>query len=156
MQPAPEAQILGGQNGEDCVLVEKEKFMAKSTKRQEKRAQPRLAVKGASVCYLLSGPSTRKSGFSDPCPIVDLSTTGMALLADRPEKAGRRVSLLASFSKQKESLLLEGRIVYALAVGVAGHKYRLGIRFQTFAHNKGCNPPQALDDLAQAIKAHAG
>jgi hypothetical protein len=133
--------------------LEEERSPAGSRIHQIERVQPRLNVAGATVRYLLQGSGIYKSEFSSPYPIVDLSTAGMAFLAERPAKPGRKVCLLASLSKQKEPLRLEGHIVYAVAVDIAGHKYRLGIRFQPFSAQRGCNPQQALEDLTQIIKA---
>jgi len=53
---------------------------------QAERVQPRLTITGATVRYLLLGGGIYKSEFSNSYPIVDLSTAGMAFLADRPAK----------------------------------------------------------------------
>ncbi len=135
--------------------LEEEGSSTVSEIRRGKRAQPRLAPMGATVRYLPLGGDICKAEFSNPYPIIDLNTAGMAFLADRPAKPGRKVCLLASFSEQREPLRLEGRVVYAVAVDITGHKYRLGIRFHAFAEKEGCNPPQALEDLAQVMKAAA-
>jgi len=135
--------------------LEEERAPAGSKIHQEERAQPRLAVAGATVRYLLMGNDICKSEFSNPYPIVDLSTAGIAFLADRPAKPGRKVCLLASFPKEKDPFRLEGHVIYSVAVDTADHRYRLGIRFQDFAAKEGCNRPEVLEGLVRAIKPAA-
>ena len=102
---------------------------------QEERAQPRLTMTGTTVRYILQGDDTHKTEYSNPYPIVDLSTGGMAFLADRPAKPGRKVLLLVD-SPRRKSLRLEGRVAYAVAIDMAGYRYRLGIRLEEFAANR--------------------
>ncbi len=136
-------------------ILEEQQSSAGSRIYQEERAQPRLTITGATIRYLPLGGDICKSEFSNPYPIVDLNTAGMAFLADRPAKPGRKVGLLANFSGEKKPLRLEGRVVYAVAVDIAAPRYRLGIRFQAFAAKEGCNPPQAFEELAQVMKEAA-
>lgn len=114
----------------------------------------RLTIPGATVRYVLGGRGILKSGYSNACPMINLSRGGLAFLASRPAKPGTKVSLIVSFSEKGEPLRLEGRIVYGVAVDIAGYQYRLGIKFQPFAMKRGCNTPEALETIARLERIH--
>ena len=116
------------------------------------RAEPRMILPGATVSFLLRGRGIRNAGFSNSCPLFDLSRGGMAFLSDRPSRPGRKVSLLLNCTEIKEKLRLEGYIVYAVATDMAGYQFRVGVRFMPFEAKRGCNAPEALHILAQLEK----
>jgi len=109
----------------------------------------RFSIPGATVCYLLRGSGVQMSAITNPYPLIDLSSGGLAFLADRPVKPGRNISLILSVSATLQSLRLEGRIVYALAVNVPDYQYRVGVKFQPFGAERDCNPPEALEAIAR-------
>jgi AraC-like DNA-binding protein len=119
------------------------------------RAERRITLPGATVAYLLHGRGVRKSEFSNFHPLIDLSGIGMAFLSDRPSKPGRMASFLIKYDDAKESLRLEGKIVYAVGIDAAGSQFRIGVRFMPFDSQKGCNTPETLNVLRQLKQAAA-
>lgn len=57
------------------------------------------------------------------------------------------VSLRLKFPGREDILRVEGHVVYAVATGIAGYRYRVGIKFWPFANRGGCNALKALDVL---------
>jgi hypothetical protein len=111
------------------------------------RTQPRFIIPRTTVKYQDHSFWIRNPGFSKPCPLVDLSRGGLAFLADYAPKLGRWVSLRLNFPGRENILWLEGHAVYAVATGIAGYRYRVGIKFWPFANRGGCNALKALDFL---------
>ena len=74
---------------------------------------------------------------------------GLAFLADVALMPGKQVSLLLQSQEKEEELRLLGKVVYAVATGIAGYSWRIGIQFLQFAERRGCNSPKALEALAQ-------
>jgi hypothetical protein len=118
------------------------------------RARQRLTIPKTTVKYRVHHFWKRKSPFSQHCPLMDLSGDGMAFLADQALNPKDKVSLLLGFPREEEVLKLEGRVVYALATGIAGYRYRIGIQFLPFTGERGCNTPMALDILANLEKTY--
>lgn len=112
------------------------------------RARQRLVIPRATVRYGIPGFWSRKIEYSNPCPLMDLSRDGLALLTDYALKANKRIVTLLKF-QEEEILRVEGRIVYAVATGIAGYRYRIGIRFLPFSGEKGCNDLKTLDVLTK-------
>jgi hypothetical protein len=119
------------------------------------RTRQRFTISKATVKYQTYRFWIRKSSGSPRCPLVDLSGEGLAFLADQTLKPKSRVSLLLAFPGEEELLRLEGLVVYAVATGIAGYRYRIGIQFLPFTGGKGCNSREALDILANLEKTYA-
>jgi len=115
----------------------------------EKRSSPRRIIPGITVKYRIHGFWPFGGSFSGPCPLVDLSGGGLALLADSAPRPGKRVSLLLKSPEREQALCVEGNIVYTVATGVAGYRHRVGIQFLPFAEKRGCNSPRVLEILTQ-------
>jgi hypothetical protein len=96
---------------------------------------------------------TRNQSYSNPLPLVDLSRGGLALLSDAALATDKRISLWLQFPEKGEELRLEGTTVYAVATGIAGFRYRVGIQFLPFADRRGCNDPKVLDLLEMRMTA---
>lgn len=111
------------------------------------RARRRLAIPRATVRYGRPVFYRRRIEYSPPCPLVDLSRDGLALLADSAESPGRRLSLQLAFPGAEPAVRVEGRVVYAVATGITGYRYRVGVRFLPFAAGKGGNDPRTLEAL---------
>ena len=90
-----------------------------------------------------------KRSYSNPCPAIDLCGGGLAFLDDLLQKPGMRISMLLKLKGREEEIPLEGHVVYSVATGIAGYRYRIGIQFLPFADRKGCN---SLEALAVLIK----
>lgn len=113
------------------------------------RTAPRRIIPRTTVSYCVRKLWRFGTSFSKPCPLVDLSSGGLALLADSAPLPGKRVSLLLKFPDQEQALRLEGSVVYTIATGIAGYRHRIGIQFLPFANKRGCNSPKVLDALVQ-------
>jgi AraC-like DNA-binding protein len=111
------------------------------------RTRPRFIIPRTTVKYQAHSLWIRKPVFSNPCPLVDLSREGLAFLADYAPKLGMWVSLRLKFPGREDILQVEGHVVYAVATGIAGYRYRVGIKFWPFANRGGCNALKALDVL---------
>jgi hypothetical protein len=116
---------------------------------EERRSHPRRIIPRTAVRYRVRGLWTYGKSFSNPCPLVDLTRGGLALLGDLPQLPGKRVILLLKFAGREDELRVEGHVVYAVATGIAGFRYRIGIQFLPFADRRGCNSPKVLDTLVQ-------
>jgi hypothetical protein len=114
---------------------------------EEQRTRPRVIIPKTTVKYRIPSFWIRKRIFSDPCPLVNLNSGGLAFLADQAPKVGRWVSLLLKFPGEEDTLCLEGHAVYAVATGIAGYRYRVGIKFLPFSEQRGFNTLKALDIL---------
>jgi hypothetical protein len=119
------------------------------------RAHQRLTVPKTTVKYGTRRFWTRKPLYSQNCPLIDLSRDGLAFLADQTLQPKDRVSLLLKFPAEQGMLRLEGRVVYSLATGIAGFRYRIGIQFLPFTGERGCNSGKALDILANLEKTYS-
>ncbi len=62
--------------------------------------------------------------------------------------------MLLKLPEEEGALQLEGRVVYAVATGIAGFRYRIGIQFSPFTERRGCNTLKALDILAHIEKTY--
>jgi hypothetical protein len=118
------------------------------------RARQRLAIPRATVHYGIPGLWSRKVEYSHPCPLVDLSCDGLALLTDLALKANKRISTLLKFPGEEEIIRVEGRILYTVATGIAGYRYRIGVQFLPFSGQKGCNDLKSLNVLTKIEKAY--
>jgi AraC-like DNA-binding protein len=114
---------------------------------EKQRSRPRMIIPQTAVKYRIYGFWFRKRSFSDPCPVIDLNSGGLAFLTDIAPKPGKRVLILLTLPGRKETLRLKGRAVYAVATGIAGYRYRVGIKLLPYAARRGCNTPDALDVL---------
>ncbi len=111
------------------------------------RARRRLAIPRATVRYGRPVFFRRRIEYSPPCPLVDLSRDGLALLADSGQNPGRRLSLQLAIPGAERALRVDGRVVYTVATGIAGYRCRVGVRFLPFAAGKGSNNPRTLEAL---------
>jgi AraC-like DNA-binding protein len=111
---------------------------------EEMRYHPRRIIPRTTVRIGIRRFWRRPRSFSKPLPLVDLSRGGFALLSDSPVATDKRVSVMLKFPGKSEELQLEGRTIYAVATGIAGFRYRIGVQFMPFADRMGCNPPKAL------------
>ena len=78
----------------------------------------------------------------------------MAFLADEALKQKKRISLLLKFQDKDEMIRLEARVVYSVATGIAGYRYRIGIQYLPFAKRRGGNSLKTLDVLIKLEKAY--
>ncbi|MBN1568044.1 MAG: PilZ domain-containing protein [Acidobacteria bacterium] len=113
------------------------------------RARRRLAIPKATVRYKILSFWGRKGDYSGPCPLVDISKDGLALLADQDANPMKLLSLILKLPGEEETLEIKGRVVYAVATGIAGFRYRIGVRFLPFSEKRSCNPVKALDALTR-------
>lgn len=118
------------------------------------RARRRLSIPRATVQYCLPGFWKRKSDLSNPCPLVDLSCDGLALLVDALLEPRRRMSLWLKIPGENGGVQVEGWIVYAVATGIAGYRYRIGVQFLPFTGQRGGNPPASLEILRRIEQRH--
>jgi hypothetical protein len=114
---------------------------------EKERTRPRVIIPKTTVQYSVYRFRIFKGAYSNPCPLVDLSAGGLAFLDDFSLVPGARVSLLIAFPKKESQLKVEGRVVYAVATGIAGFRWRIGIQFLPFAAKKGYNDPKILEVL---------
>jgi AraC-like DNA-binding protein len=114
---------------------------------EETRYHPRRIIPKTTVRYKIRNFWTPMRDYSRPYPLVDLSRGGLALLSDVLPTLHKRVSILLTFPDQSNELRLEGRIVYAVATGIAGFRYRVGIEFLPFSDRRGGNHPKLLEAL---------
>lgn len=119
---------------------------------EETRYHPRRVIPRTTVQYRIRSFWGHRRSFSTPHPLIDLSCGGLALLADMPPALRKRVSLLLKLPDRVDALQLEGRIVYAVATGIAGFRYRVGIQFLPFENRRGCNDPKLLAALTPPEK----
>jgi Tfp pilus assembly protein PilZ len=113
------------------------------------RSRPRRIIPRTNVRYRGRSLWILGKSFSKPCPLVDLSSGGLALLADLAQLPGKRVTLLLRFPEREDELRVEGNVVYAVATGIAGYRYRIGVQFLPFNDRRGCNSTRVLDVLVQ-------
>jgi hypothetical protein len=121
---------------------------------EENRARHRFIIPKAAVRYRMSGFWHKESEFSSQCPLVDISRKGLAFLSDQLAAVNRRISLILKFPGE-EALQLEGRVVYAIATGIIGYRYRMGVEFLPFADKRGCNTLTSFDILVRLEEIHA-
>lgn len=119
------------------------------------RARRRLTISKATVKYQTQSLWMRKSNCSEQCPLVDLSSEGLAFLADQALKPGKQVSLFLKLPGEQETLPIKGRVIYTVATGIAGYRNRIGIQFLPFAERKGCNALKTLETLVKVEKTYA-
>jgi len=118
------------------------------------RARRRLTIPKTTVKFKIHRFWPRESGFSNQCPLVDISQDGLALLADQTPRLRKRTSLLLKLPGEEETLQLEGQVAYAVATGIAGFRYRIGVQFLPFSKRKGYNTLRALDILTDIEKSY--
>jgi hypothetical protein len=119
---------------------------------EKSRSRQRMIIPRTTVRYRIRSFWIYGGSFSNPCPLVDLSSGGLALLADIAPMLGKRVSLLLKFPDREEEFRVEGKTVYTVATGIAGYRHRIGIQFLPFAERRGCNSPKVLEALVQFEK----
>jgi len=96
---------------------------------EKTRAHPRKIVPKTTVRYRVRSFWKSRLSYSNPCPLVDLSSGGLGFLADDAPGPGKRLSLLLKFPEKGEEVPAEGKVVYKVATGVAGFRYRVGVQF---------------------------
>ena len=119
------------------------------------RARQRITIPKATVRYRMSGFWQRKTGLSGHCPLVDLSQDGLAFLSDHAGKRDKRLVLVLNLPEEEGALQLRARVVYSVATGIIGYRYRIGVQFLPFGERRGCNSVQALDVIARLEKTYA-
>jgi len=112
----------------------------------------RIVIPGATIQYRIRGFWPYRCAFSNPCPVIDLNSSGLGFLTDLSQKPGKCVSLILTLPGINELLELKGRIVYSLATGISGYRYRVGIQFLPFAKRRGRNSFEALAILNRLEK----
>jgi len=116
---------------------------------EKSRLRRRMIIPRTTVQYRIRSLWNYGRSYSDPCPLVDLSSGGLAFLADVSLQPGKHMSLLLKFPDKEEPLRVEGNSVYAVATGIAGYRNRIGIQFLPFAERRGCNSLKVLEALTQ-------
>ncbi len=119
------------------------------------RARRRLIIPKTTVRYQTYKFWIRRSSYSTQCPLVDLSSDGLAFLSDHALMPEKQISLNLKFPAGEEIVRLEGRVVYAVATGIAGYRYRIGVRFLPFDDRRGGNTRKTLDVLVNLEKTYA-
>jgi hypothetical protein len=119
------------------------------------RTPLRIFVPEATIKYRIHSWLPHKRTFSNPCPVIDLNSSGLGFLADITQEPGKRVTLLLTLPGMKELLELNGHIVYSVATGIPGYRYRVGIRFLPFTEGRGCNRLETLSILKRFEKNYA-
>jgi hypothetical protein len=120
----------------------------------ERRARRRIVIPKATVKYRIHGFWNRGDSYSNPCPLVDFSSAGLALLADESAQFQKRISLILKFPGEEETVRVEGKVAYSVATGIAGYRFRIGIQFLPFGKQKGGNSPEAFDVLTRIEKIY--
>jgi hypothetical protein len=119
---------------------------------EETRYHPRKVIPRTTVRYRVRNFWNPTRNFSRPYPLVDLSCGGLALLSDVVPALHKRVSLHLKFPDVIDELQLEGRVIYAVATGIAGFRHRIGIQFLPFGDRRGYNHPRDLETLKAALQ----
>jgi AraC-like DNA-binding protein len=119
---------------------------------ETKHTPMRIVIPEATIKYRIHNFWPYRCAFSNPCPVIDLNSSGLGFLADLSQKPGKRVSLHLTLPGMKELLELNGHIAYSVATGISGYRYRVGIRFLPFAKRRGCNSLEALAILNRLEK----
>ena len=118
------------------------------------RAGPRIIVPGTTLKYHIHRGWIHKPRYSNSCPTIDLCGGGLAFLDDLLQKPGMRISMLLKLQGREEEIPLEGSVVYSVATGIAGYRYRVGIQFLPFTDREGCNSLETLAILIKFEKDH--
>jgi hypothetical protein len=121
----------------------------------ERRAKRRVFIPKATVKYRIHRFWSRGSSYSNSCPLVDFSSDGLALLADESAELQKRISLALKFPGEEETLQVDGCVVYSVATGIAGYRYRIGIHFLPFGKQKSGNTLEALEALTRIEKTYS-
>ena len=116
---------------------------------EKARLRPRMIIPKTTVRYRFQAVWIFRRRFSEPCPLVDLSSGGLAFLADVAPLPGKRISMLLKFPEKEQALRVDGNVVYTVATGIAGYRQRVGVQFLPFADKRGCNNPKALNALIE-------
>jgi len=119
------------------------------------RARRRLNIPKATVKYKIRSFWNRETDYSNQCPLVDISRDGLAFLADQDPGHKKRISMLLKLPGEEGALQIEGRIMYAVATGIAGFRYRVGVQFMAFSERRGCNTLKALDVLTRIEETYS-
>jgi len=116
---------------------------------EKTRARPRMIIPRTTVKYRICSLWFFQRDFSEPCPLVDLSSGGLAFLTDVAPLPGKRISMLLKFPEKQHALRVDGNVVYTVATGIAGYRQRIGVQFLPFAEKRGCNNPKVLEALVE-------
>ena len=119
------------------------------------RAKSRIIIPKATVKYRIYSFWSRKSEYSNQCPLVDFSSDGLALLADEFVQPQKRIEIILRFPGEEPEIQVEGSIIYSVATGIAGYRYRVGVRFFPFGKRKGINTPKAHEALIRLEKIYS-
>jgi hypothetical protein len=119
------------------------------------RARRRLTIPKATVRFKTRSFWARKADYSVQFPLVDISRDGLAWLADQDPSPKKRVSLLLNLPGEEGALQIEGHVVYAVATGIAGFRYRIGVQFLPFSEKRGHNTLKALNALIRIEETYA-
>jgi hypothetical protein len=122
--------------------------------REKTRSKKRIIILKAAVQYRTYSFWMRRSDYSNPCPLVDFSTDGLALLTDHPALPQKRMEMKLRFPGEDKEIAVQGRVVYSVATGITGYRYRVGIEFLPFNKGKKRNTLQALETLTRLEKIH--
>jgi hypothetical protein len=83
--------------------------------------------------------------------VIDLNSGGISFLADIAPITRKRHPCSCD-TRSTEAIRIEGCVAYAVATGISGYRYRIGIQFMPFAPKRGCNKPEVFDLLVQCEK----
>jgi AraC-like DNA-binding protein len=119
------------------------------------RARQRLTIPKATVRYMIYSFGFRKTGYSNQCPLVDVSQAGLAFLTDQNLKPQKRILLLLKLPGIEDALHLRGSVVYSVATGIAYFRFRIGVQFLPFSDRRGHNPLKAREILTGIEKTFA-
>ncbi len=122
---------------------------------EDRRAKKRTIIPKAAARYRICGFWGRKSEYSSQCPLVDFSSDGLAFLADEFVQPQKRIEVALKFPGEESEIQVQGNIVYSVATGITGYRYRIGIQFLPFGKQKGINTPKAQEALTRLEKIHA-
>jgi hypothetical protein len=124
---------------------------------ESRRGRRRVIIPKTTVRYQPHSPWLwmRESNYSTPCPLVDLSREGLAFLADQALRPEKQISMLLKFPGGEEIPRLKGRVIYVVATGIAGYRYRVGVQFLPFVDRRSCNAIKVLNLLTNLEQTYA-
>jgi Tfp pilus assembly protein PilZ len=92
--------------------------------------------------------------FSPRCDVLNISKGGLAFETSMRTSRGRRVTVTLSVPDRSEPLELRGEVRWVKRIQHT-RLYTVGIRFDPFGRQDGCNAPFLLDALRSLERTHA-
>ena len=111
--------------------------------------ESRSFVPCATVSFRESGFWRRQRADSPDYPVMDISKTGLAFIANQPPRT-RRISLQLAHASEGRPIALQCDVNYVIP-NAAIHRrgFRVGVQFRPFSGKKGDNLPEALETLGR-------